>query len=80
MTTILEMREKAAEHARQLESVHWLDVEDLAARWGVSKSTVREISRDALPYLTFGKTLRRRYDPEDVLAYEATQKRCEDAP
>lgn len=75
MATLEELRAKAALHTRQLESVHWLGVEALAVRWGVSKGTVRKIARQALPYLTFGETMIRRFDPRDVETYEAEMKR-----
>lgn len=63
------------EHTRQIEAVRWMPASDLAARWGVSVKTVRKIPRDALPYLTLGSSDVRRYDPRDVEAYEAANKR-----
>jgi hypothetical protein len=74
MATIDELRTDAKEHARQLEAVHWLGVSDLAARWGVSTVTVRKIDRALLPYLPFGASRVRRYDPRDIEKYEAEQK------
>lgn len=75
MTNIAALRAQAQAHARQLEAVLWLSVTDLAARWGVSASTVRAIARDDLPYLTLGKSAVRRYDPRDVETYEQSSKR-----
>lgn len=76
MPTIDELRAQSAEHARQIESVHWLTVNDLAARWGISPGTIRKIPRAGLPYLLFGQSQQRRYDPRDVEQYEAEQKRA----
>lgn len=74
MATIEKLRAQAAQHAKQIEAVQWLSVNDLAARWGISPGSVRKIARDALPYLLFGESNQRRYDPRDVEQYEAEQK------
>lgn len=74
MPTIDDLRAEARAHARQLEAVHWLGVSDLAARWGVSPATVRKIDPAKLPYLPFGESRVRRYDPRDVEQYEAQEK------
>ena len=74
MPTIEELRASAAVHAKQLEAVHWLQVNDLAARWGISPGSVRKIPRDKLPYLLFGESNQRRFDPRDVERYESEQK------
>ena len=79
MPTIDELRARAAEHARQLDAVLWLKVTDLAARWGVDPETVTAIAREELPYIQFGKSRTRRYDPRDVEAYESVAKRGETA-
>lgn len=80
MPTIDDIRAAAAEHARQLESVRWLSVADLVARWGVSQTTIRAIAADDLPYLLFGKSRVRRYDPRDVEAYEDRMKHASHPP
>lgn len=79
MASIEELRAAARDHAKQLEAVQWLGVKDLAARWGVSPGTVRKVPRDQLPYLTFGDSDWRRYDPRDVEQYEAHAKTGEAA-
>ena len=72
--TIAELRLEAAQHAKQIEAVLWLSVQDLVTRWGVSSPTVRKIPRETLPYLTLGESAVRRYDPRDVEAYEQRAK------
>ena len=72
--TVSEIRAEAAAHARQIEAVLWMETRDLAARWGVSLSTVRKIPRDKLPYLTLGETHVRRYHPDDVAAFETASR------
>lgn len=52
----------------------WLKSADLAARWDVDPDTVTALPREQLPYLEFGKSKARRYDPRDVEAYEQTFK------
>jgi hypothetical protein len=72
--TLAELRALAAEHGRQIEAVTWLRVNDLAVRWAVSPNTVRAVPREQLPYLLFGRSRQRRYDPRDVEAFEARAK------
>jgi hypothetical protein len=74
MATLAELRERAKQHARHIDAVVYVTVQDLAARWGVDDETVRLIPREQLPYLEFGKSRMRRYNPDDVLAYEASAK------
>lgn len=64
-----------AEHQQQLEARSWPGVKDLSARWGISRALVRAIPRERLPYLTFGQSDVRRYDPVDIAAYEEREKR-----
>ncbi len=73
MRTIEDLRAHAREHARQIEAVLWLSVQDLAVRWSVSPGTVRKIPRAQLPYLMLGASSVRRYDPRDVESYESTK-------
>lgn len=73
--SIEQLRERARAHTRRLEAVNWLGVSELAARWGISPDVVREIPRDRLPYLPFGASFIRRYDPRDVESYEEREKR-----
>lgn len=59
--------------------VTWLSVQELAARWRVDDDVVRDIPRERLPYLAFGKRddgkyQRRRYHPSDVEKYETEEK------
>jgi hypothetical protein len=74
MESLDEIRARAREHTRQLAAVHFATVQILAARWNVDEETVRDVPRDRLPYLEFGKTHRRRYDPLDIEAYERAAK------
>ena len=69
-----EIRARAHEHAKQIESVHWLGVKELATHWGVSAATVRKIPRAQLPYLLFGESAIRRYEPRDIEQFETTMK------
>jgi hypothetical protein len=70
---------RAADHQRHLDrNAKFLTVAQLASRWGVSPALVRAIPCAALPYLNAGQGLtreHRRYDPDDVLAYEAEHMR-----
>jgi hypothetical protein len=75
VATIEQLRERAAAHARQLDAVLYLKVNDLAARWGVDPEQVTLIPREQLPYLEFGGSRSRRYDPRDIEAYEERAKR-----
>lgn len=79
MPTLAEIRAAAREHAKQLAAVRYVTVQDLAARWGVDDDTVRAIPRFELPYLAFGKSGTRRFDPRDVEAYEERVKKGEAA-
>ena len=74
MADLTTIRDQAREHTRQLAAVNFATVQILAARWGVDEDTVRAIPREELPYLAFGKSNRRRYDPADVARYESTHK------
>jgi hypothetical protein len=74
MPTIEQLRAKARENAKQLESVLWAKASDLSIRWGVDVETVHGIPRHELPYIEFGKSNARRYDPRDVEAYEGSHK------
>jgi hypothetical protein len=68
-----EIRTRARAHQAEIDlSVRYLTVQNLAGRWSVAESTVRDIPRDQLPYKEFGKKRlkRRRYHPADVAAYE----------
>ena len=69
------MEKDANEHARQIESHRWPGVKELSQKWGISRALVRAIPRDELPYLTFGESDVRRYDPADVAEYERSHKR-----
>ncbi|HEX6463952.1 MAG TPA: hypothetical protein VFZ98_05850 [Vicinamibacterales bacterium] len=75
MPTIDELRARAAEHAKQLGAVHWAKVSDLVARWNVDKDTILGIPRAELPYVEFGASNARRYDPRDVEAFEDRRKK-----
>lgn len=74
MTRLAEIRAQAREHARQLEAVRFLTVQDLEGRWGVGDDVIRAIPRAELPYLVFGKNGMRRFDPRDVERFEETQR------
>jgi hypothetical protein len=77
--TVEELRAEAADHARQIESVHWLSVNDLRARWAVSAVVIRQIPREKLPYITLGETSIRRYRPDDVERFEAEERKAPEA-
>jgi hypothetical protein len=72
------IRERARAHQAEIDlAAVSYTVQDLAARWKIAESTVRDIPRDRLPYMEFGrgrKLKRRRYHPADVLAYEASER------
>lgn len=74
MPTIDELRARAAEHARQLNAVHYAKASDLVARWGVDDEQIAAIPRGELPYIEFGASRSRRYDPRDVEAFEERRK------
>jgi hypothetical protein len=69
---------RAKAHQDELDrDTRFLDVQMLAARWGVSPSTVRAVPSTLLPYVNVGTGLqreRRRYHPEAVAAYEASSR------
>jgi hypothetical protein len=77
-------RDRASQHERELEvGLTYLTIQDLAARWQVSRATVRAIPRDELPYIEFGQGAllkRRRYDPRAVAEYERVRQRYRLAP
>jgi hypothetical protein len=72
------LRARREAHERYLDrNTRFLNLAQLAARWGCSKNTVRAIPITALPYLNMGTGLvreMRRYDPADVAAYEAKRR------
>jgi hypothetical protein len=74
MPDLNEIQAAAAEHTRRLAAARFATVQILAKRWGVSEDTVRAIPRAQLPYMEFGESHMRRYDPADVAAYEALSK------
>ena len=66
-------RERARAHQRQIDlKVKYLKPADLALRWNRARSTIMDIPRSQLPYMEYGGPVihRRRYHPDDVLAYE----------
>lgn len=71
-------RDRARAHQEDIElKVTYYTPQKLAQRWEISVSTVRDIPRDELPYKEFGagpKLKRRRYHPDDVIAFEATDR------
>jgi hypothetical protein len=73
------IRAKAQRHQDEIDrDTRFFTVADLAARWGVSKNTVRAIPADQLPHKNLGSGLVRecrRYHPADVAAYEAARPR-----
>jgi hypothetical protein len=74
---LAEIRARRLRHEEEMLSVHWFTPALLAARWGVSETTVREIPADQLPYKAFGageQLKRRRYRPDDVAAFEARRE------
>lgn len=68
------IRAAARAHARQIDAVRFATVQQLAERWVISEDAVRAIPREQLPYLQFGRSRMRRYDPRDVERYEEAQK------
>lgn len=70
-------RERARAHEEELrEAAHdgWATPKELAARWKVSVTTVKDTPADELPFKEFGhglKLKRRRYRWSDVYAFEA---------
>jgi hypothetical protein len=75
MPSVEQLRERAKEHSRQLEAVLWVKVVDLVARWGVDAESITSIPRERLPYIEFGNSKQRRYDPRDVEEYERLEKK-----
>lgn len=68
------IRDRRQRHEEEMLSVHWFTPAILAARWGISETTVRAIPATELPYKEFGtgtQKKRRRYHPDDVAAYDA---------
>jgi hypothetical protein len=66
-------RERAQAHQRVLDlKIKYLSPGHLAARWNRSRSSIMEIPYEQLPYMEYGGPVlhRRRYHPDDVLAYE----------
>lgn len=74
MDSLAVVRERAQRHQEELDrDTRFFSVGALAARWGVSKGTVRAIPRGELFYKNMGRGLKRelrRYAPDDVYAYE----------
>ena len=72
------IRARAAQHTHELDAAtRFFTVQKLAARWDISESSVRAIPATELHFIELGrgaKHKRRRYDPADVLAYEAACK------
>jgi hypothetical protein len=79
MSDLDALRAKAREHQQHLDrNTVYLDVQQLAKRWGVSPTTVRAIPALLLPYMHNGNGLQRehrRYHPDDVTTYEAKSRR-----
>jgi hypothetical protein len=78
MTADLDLcRERARAHQEELREAArdgWATPKELAARWKVSVTTVKDTPADELPYKEFGNGLklkRRRYRWSDVFAFEA---------
>lgn len=55
-----------------------LTEDDLAARWGITKRTLRQYRKDgkAPPYIVLGSNVR-RYRIEDVVAFEEARARTD---
>lgn len=71
------IRARAQDHQLEIDSVRWFTPQRLAARWDLSVTTVAAIPREQLPYKEFGagtELKRRRYHPDDVAAYEASDR------
>ncbi|HWL39406.1 MAG TPA: hypothetical protein VNO75_04135 [Gemmatimonadaceae bacterium] len=83
LTSLQPYRDRARAHQEEIDlRINYLTVNKLAARWGVAASTVRDIPREELPYKEFGsgvKLKRRRYHPDDVLAFEARDRRFKES-
>lgn len=73
------IKARAREHQRALTETRFLSVRELAARWHVGETLVRDIPAADLPYLEFGngtQKRRRRFDPADVERYERQHRRA----
>lgn len=73
-TSLEQIRERAAEHDRELSEKRYLSVKEVAMMIALSETFVRDIPRDELPFIEFGhghKLKRRRYTRESVDAYLA---------
>jgi hypothetical protein len=68
------IRERARAHQAEINAaVVFFTPQELAVRWHCSVSTIRDIPREDLPYIVFGrgtKLKRRRYHPDHVRAYD----------
>lgn len=77
-TSLQPYRDRARLHQQEIDlKLVYLTVSDLAKRWHLAPSTVRDIPREDLPFKEFGKGTklkRRRYHPDDVIAYEANDR------
>ena len=75
MPDIVEIRAGAREHQREIDlQINGLTPANLAERWKLSETTVRDIPRAHLRYMEFGKGRthkRRRYTLADVETFEA---------
>lgn len=77
MPNLDEIRAKARAHQDEIDEaahVGWATPQELAQRWKLSVTTVKDTPADELPYKEFGNGLklkRRRYRWSDVYAYEA---------
>lgn len=70
------LRAKRDAHEAALPVSEWYTPAQLATRWHLSLSTVRQIPASVLPFKEFGggeKLKRRRYHAADVAAYEAVK-------
>ena len=76
MADVSEIRAKARAHQEELSESSgevWATPQQLANRWHISVTTVKDTPADELPYKEFGNGLklkRRRYRWSDVRAYE----------
>lgn len=61
------------EHEAQLRAARWYTPRQLAERWNCSVGLIYGLPRTDLPYTQLGtgaRRLHRRYNPEDVQAFE----------
>jgi hypothetical protein len=78
--SLAEIRRRAKEHEEEIVSPTWYTPLQLAARWGIGRSSVYEIPFEQLRYKEFGqgkKLKRRRYREDWVLAYEEMSGRSD---